>query len=223
MKLIFITIASILQVLSTIIRPQRKRHLVAELIALRVQLIAVQRRQVVKEHQGRVWCTSDSNWTSFLIEVPASNLLEDDTSVILSRKLLGTSFPDQSEPIRKIQRHIIVDDDEFFQKSLELQLKILGGDQIEILKAGAPKHALEMARNHALDFIWLDVDLGSSELDGHGVLREMRRAGIRSKVCINTNSSDPNLRKVSMDLGGDYHLIKPLSQNEIRPIAFDQM
>lgn len=167
-------------------------------------------KKIVAEHDGKVWCESENGWTQFFIEIPGAEV-EEALSPRLPNKLSHEIARRGPVPKGTKAKHLIVDDDVFFQYCLEKMIRSVYGDEIEISTANTPDRAIAFAKESFFDMIWLDIDLGSSYVDGHGVLKEIREFGNRSKVCINTNNIDPELEKMSFSLSADFHMVKPLS------------
>ncbi|MDP1623555.1 MAG: response regulator transcription factor [Bacteroidales bacterium] len=73
-------------------------------------------------------------------------------------------------------------------------------------EAGNGKTAMEMIRKFDPDLLLLDLRM--PEMGGMDVLKGMKEANMRTKVCILTNYPYPQYRDKCLALGADYFLCK---------------
>ena len=100
---------------------------------------------------------------------------------------------------------IIADDSSIMRERINNQVK--GLDHVTIVgEAGNGKIAMEMILELDPDLIFLDLHM--PEMGGMEVLRKVKEAKMRTKVCILTNFAYPQYRTKCMALGADYFLCK---------------
>jgi len=107
-------------------------------------------------------------------------------------------------------RILIAEDEPKTQRYLAQGLRE-NGDSVELCGSGPV--ALALARDHAFDVIVLDVML--PDLDGWGVLRGLRAAGVATPVLFLTARDHVEDRVRGFDLGADDYLIKPFAFAEL--------
>ena len=100
---------------------------------------------------------------------------------------------------------IIADDSSLMRERIKNQVK--GFDQVTIVgEAGNGRAAMEMIMELDPDLVILDLHM--PEMGGMEVLKKMKEANMKAKVCILTNYSYPQYRTRCLALGADYFLSK---------------
>jgi DNA-binding response OmpR family regulator len=110
-----------------------------------------------------------------------------------------------------VPRILIVEDEPDIALGLEDDLRVEGYD-VEIVNDGLA--ALRRAREPGWDLVLLDVMLPSK--DGFDVLRELRRAGVRTPIILLTAKAQDAEKVLGFDLGADDYVTKPFSPRELR-------
>lgn len=108
-------------------------------------------------------------------------------------------------------RVLVVEDEAKMRRYLAQGLRE-NGASVELCEDGAV--ALALARDHAFDVIVLDVMLPG--LDGWGVLRGLRAAGVPTPVLFLTARDHVEDRVRGLELGADDYLGKPFSPRELQ-------
>jgi DNA-binding response OmpR family regulator len=108
-------------------------------------------------------------------------------------------------------RILIVEDEPDIALGLEDDLKVEGYD---VESVGDGLTALRRAREPEWDLILLDVMLPGK--DGFDVLRELRRAGVRTPVILLTAKAQDAEKVLGFELGADDYVTKPFSPRELR-------
>jgi len=110
-----------------------------------------------------------------------------------------------------MSRILIVEDDRAIAVALEDDLRLEGYD-VQVARDG--EAALMAARATAFDLLLLDVMLPKK--DGFDVCRELRRAGVDSKILLLTARGGETDKVLGLDLGADDYITKPYSPKELR-------
>jgi DNA-binding response OmpR family regulator len=110
-----------------------------------------------------------------------------------------------------MSRILIVEDDPAIAIALEDDLR-LEGYTVEVVHDG--EAASHRAREAPFDLILLDLMLPKK--DGFEVCREIRRAGIDSKILMLTARMQDTDKVLGLDLGADDYVTKPYSPKELR-------
>lgn len=105
---------------------------------------------------------------------------------------------------------IVVEDDERLGAAIKRALEQLT-HVVMWLRTG--NEALEALRQENVDLVLLD--LGLPNKDGVQVLREARRAGIRTPVLVVTARDSIEARVEGLDAGADDYLVKPFHLDEL--------
>src|ERR1051326_5935913 len=103
-----------------------------------------------------------------------------------------------------MSRILIVEDEPAIAMALEDDLR-LEGYSVEVVHDG--EVASRRARKEFFDLILLDLMLPKK--DGLEVCRELRRAGVGSKILILTARAQEVDKVVGLDLGADDYVTKP--------------
>lgn len=106
---------------------------------------------------------------------------------------------------------LIVEDEVAIAVALEDDLR-LEGYAVEVVHDG--ETASRRAREARFDLILLDLMLPKK--DGFEVCREIRRAGIDSKILMLTARGQDTDKVLGLDLGADDYVTKPYSPKELR-------
>jgi DNA-binding NarL/FixJ family response regulator len=100
---------------------------------------------------------------------------------------------------------VIADDSSIMRERIKNQVKDF--DQVTIVgEAGNGRIAMEMIREFDPDLVILDLHM--PEMGGMEVLRNIKDAKMKTKVCILTNYAYPQYRTKCLSLGADYFLCK---------------
>lgn len=110
-----------------------------------------------------------------------------------------------------MSRILIVEDDPAIAIALEDDLR-LEGYAVEVAHDG--EAASRRAREAPFDVILLDLMLPKK--DGFEVCREIRRAGVDSKILMLTARIQETDKVLGLDLGADDYVTKPYSPKELR-------
>ena len=107
-------------------------------------------------------------------------------------------------------RGLLIEDDATTAKAIELMLECEG---YEVQTTELGQRAVELVTRHAFDIIILD--LGLPDLDGHEVLKRLRRAKIETPVLILSGLSEPGIKATGLRQGADDYLTKPFDRREL--------
>ena len=100
---------------------------------------------------------------------------------------------------------LIADDSAMMRERIKNQVKNF--DDVTIVgEAGNGKIAMEMIRDFTPDLLILDLHM--PEMGGMEVLKKVREARMKMKVCILTNYAYPQYKTRCLKLGADYFLNK---------------
>jgi DNA-binding response OmpR family regulator len=110
-----------------------------------------------------------------------------------------------------MSRILIGEDDPAIAIALEDDLR-LEGYSVEVVHDG--ETASRRARESSFDLILLDLMLPKK--DGFEVCREVRRAGVASKILMLTARTEDTDKVLGLDLGADDYVTKPYSPKELR-------
>ena len=110
-----------------------------------------------------------------------------------------------------MSRILIVEDDQAIAIALEDDLR-MEGYSVEVAHDG--ETASRQAREAPFDLILLDLMLPKK--DGFEVCREIRRAGVESKILMLTARTQDTDKVLGLDLGADDYVTKPYSPKELR-------
>ncbi len=100
---------------------------------------------------------------------------------------------------------VIADDSSLMRDRIRNQVSVFQ-EVIIVGEAGNGIIALEMIREFEPDLVFLDLHM--PEMGGMEVLRKVKAARLKTKICILTNYSYPEYRTRCMKLGADYFLCK---------------
>jgi DNA-binding response OmpR family regulator len=107
-------------------------------------------------------------------------------------------------------RILVVEDEERIASFLAKGLRAAG---YAVDRAATGAEAVELGRSPHVDLIVLD--LGLPDVDGSEVLRELRRAEVRTPVIVLSARSDIDDRIAGLNLGADDYLAKPFAFDEL--------
>jgi signal transduction histidine kinase/DNA-binding NarL/FixJ family response regulator len=127
--------------------------------------------------------------------------LEDD--VLSSHAELG-------RPLRVL----VIDDESIYRGALASFLTRTPelDRALQLTLADGSESALEASGKTNFDLIVTDVDMGSSSLDGFELVRELRRLGSKSLICVHSNRIVAADNKAAIDSGADSFLPKPMAR-----------
>jgi len=108
-------------------------------------------------------------------------------------------------------RILVVEDDPAIAVALEDDLR-LEGHAVEVVHDG--EAAVGRGRQGAFDLVLLDIMLPKK--DGFEVCRELRKAGVESKILMLTARGSESEKVLGLELGADDYVTKPYSPKELR-------
>jgi len=114
--------------------------------------------------------------------------------------------------IELMTKILIIEDDPQTRENLELILDMEG---FSVRAAANGRHGLELARADCPDLVVCDVTM--PELDGHGVLRELRGSPQTADIpfVFLTAQGERHQQRAGMNLGADDYLCKPLDAEDL--------
>jgi two-component system, NarL family, response regulator DesR len=102
-------------------------------------------------------------------------------------------------------RLVIADDSSIMRERIKSQAGLF--EEVTVVgEAENGKIALEMIMQLAPDLVFLDLQM--PEMGGIEVLRKVKEAKLKTKVCILTNYSFPQYRTRCLAIGADFFLCK---------------
>lgn len=114
-------------------------------------------------------------------------------------------------------RVLAVDDEPVYRSALSSYL----GRSAEMLAAVALQQAKDSAEALAavaqgdFDLVITDVDMGTESLDGFALVRELRKRGLESLVCVHSNRIVVADHKAASQAGADAFLPKPMAKAQL--------
>jgi len=112
-------------------------------------------------------------------------------------------------------KKVLIVDDSAFMRML-LKTKLFGLGLTEVLEATNGKQAMENAKKQKPDLILLDIIM--PDMDGETVLRNLRTAGIKTKVIMVTAIGQKPLIERCKKLGISGYITKPFKDTEIKEL-----
>jgi CheY-like chemotaxis protein len=106
-------------------------------------------------------------------------------------------------------RVLVVDDD---PDSLEFAAFVLTEAGGEVVAVSTPGEVLAVLERERFDVLVSDV--GMAELDGYGLVREIRRGSGIPAIALTAFAGEVN-RQAAMDAGFQAHLAKPIDPEEL--------
>lgn len=115
---------------------------------------------------------------------------------------------------RKI-KVLLVDDEPVYRTILAEQIRRSPkvDECVEILEADNGPDARRLARQHSLDFIVMDVDLGTGIENGFSVASAIRDAGCRAAICMHSNRALSDYREATESMAARWYLPKPMPRS----------
>nr|WP_279098241.1 response regulator transcription factor [Aerococcus urinaeequi] len=109
-----------------------------------------------------------------------------------------------------MKKVLIVDDEQSILTLLKYSLEKEG---YEVIQAEDGQAGLELAMNHQLDFIILDLML--PKMDGMDVCKNLRQNKINTPILMLTAKDDELEKIIGLELGADDYMTKPFSPREV--------
>ena len=204
-------------------------------------------QKIIGAHGGKIWCESVKNTgTEFFFTIPVveGTICKGKTELPMhsrdifsaSRKLSTFSKGDSSSLSvdeialekdilklssgRKIEV-LLVDDERLYLEALkaEFERKETLRNVFDILTANSAEEALNIAQSKSPQVIICDVDLGANSMDGYELVRELRSIGSNAKICIHSNRTLTQDYKISVEVGADAFLPKPMARAHLLKIV----
>jgi CheY-like chemotaxis protein len=120
----------------------------------------------------------------------------------------------------KVASLLIVDDEVFYQDAVEHIFRRGGrlDGMVAIRRAGSSQEVFEIIRecgDGEFDVVVCDIDLGPGSMNGYGIVKGLRDAGVQARIAIHSNRSLPEDYRASIDAGADAFWPKPLSRSHL--------
>ncbi|NOX73053.1 MAG: response regulator transcription factor [Alphaproteobacteria bacterium] len=107
-------------------------------------------------------------------------------------------------------RILLVEDDPTTSKSIEL---MLGNANLNVYATDLGEEGIDLAKLYDYDLILLDLNL--PDMNGHEVLRQLRRARIDTPILILSGNDDAQNKIKGFGFGADDYLTKPFHREEL--------
>jgi two-component system, cell cycle response regulator CtrA len=107
-------------------------------------------------------------------------------------------------------RILLVEDDPTTSKSIEL---MLGNANLNVYATDLGEEGIDLAKLYDYDLILLDLNL--PDMNGHEVLRQLRRARIDTPILILSGNDDAENKIKGFGFGADDYLTKPFHREEL--------
>ena len=107
-------------------------------------------------------------------------------------------------------RILVIEDDAACRRSLELTLS---GAGFNVDSTPFGEEGIELAR--AYDYQAIVLDLGLADLEGHGVLRALRRHQVKAPILVLSAAAELRAKLETFAAGGDDHVSKPWHAEEL--------
>jgi signal transduction histidine kinase/CheY-like chemotaxis protein len=148
----------------------------------------------------------------FLAENAPASLNIDKGELSLEEDLVRTRGV-----LARVLRVLIIDDEAIYRISLASNLTRTPELQasLEIVQAKGSEIALKAISDGPFDLIITDVDMGASSLDGFELVRELRRRGSKSLICVHSNRIFAADSKTAMESGADSFMPKPMARAQL--------
>jgi CheY-like chemotaxis protein len=113
---------------------------------------------------------------------------------------------------------LVVDDEAVYREAIKAFFARLPelAEAIHCIEASSSAQALHMAREHALDLVVTDIDLGPNSQDGFAVVHELRRVRrLGALICVHSTRMCPGDHKTAIEHGADSFLPKPMARSHL--------
>ncbi|MDO5379063.1 MAG: response regulator transcription factor [Clostridia bacterium] len=107
---------------------------------------------------------------------------------------------------------LVADDDARICRVIE---QILSSDGMRVVTVRSGREAVDAARRHAFDLILLDVMYGAEDVDGFGVIEELRRRVIDVPIFLISALAEESDKIYGLGIGADDYITKPFSALEL--------
>lgn len=107
-------------------------------------------------------------------------------------------------------RILLVEDDPTTSKSIEL---MLANANLNVYATDLGEEGIDLAKLYDYDLILLDLNL--PDMNGHDVLRQLRRARIETPILILSGNDDADNKIKGFGFGADDYLTKPFHREEL--------
>jgi signal transduction histidine kinase/DNA-binding response OmpR family regulator len=201
-------------------------------------------RKFCELHGGSIRCFSErARGTEFILTLPQSDFPAIENLLILpkhSRDIvndLEVSWDSQANPsdrddpitrdlLKEIQSYLnhgnqvlkimIVENEPLYAAALKKSLSLMIKDSRLLVEETAdPDIALGRAIENSPHLMFIDIDLGFSDLDGFILCEKLREAGVGSYLCIHSNRSLSQDLQKALDSGADKFVPKPIRWQEL--------
>lgn len=194
-------------------------------------------KKVVMDHGGQIQCFCDKRGVEFKFTLPlaletkavrralperSSHYRERWTQQASDHSVsqmgdvdlemrLREEFASFSAKMKRPMSLLIVDDEALYRNAFaDLLSRVSEKTGVVTQFAVDFEDAKSKIRSSPFDLIIADVDLGGSD-DGFDLVREIRKRGLSSEICVHSNRFLPGDSRRAMDVGADAFLPKPMT------------
>ena len=107
-------------------------------------------------------------------------------------------------------RVLLVEDDPTTSKSIEM---MLANANLNVYATDLGEEGIDLAKLYDYDLILLDLNL--PDMNGHEVLRQLRRAKVDTPILILSGNDDADNKIRGFGFGADDYLTKPFHREEL--------
>jgi CheY-like chemotaxis protein len=109
---------------------------------------------------------------------------------------------------------LLVDDESLYLQSLKSEIRRGGALDgiVTVVTAQHSQGAMGLIEQEVFDVVVCDVDMGATSKNGYELVRDLRKLGVRAKICVHSNRSLPVDFKTAIEAGADAFFPKPMSR-----------
>jgi CheY-like chemotaxis protein len=149
----------------------------------------------MEDHNGKVFVTSDSNGTTFTLYFPIVEVVNSDSSELISEPI----------PLGGKESILVIDDMEDVRIIAKEILEMLGYDVYTVESGEA---AVEYLKDHKVDLLILDMIMDPG-MNGYETYKEILKEHPSQKAIITSGYSETEDMKKTLSLGANCYLKKP--------------
>lgn len=116
-----------------------------------------------------------------------------------------------------MEKILVVDDEKWIRKGLQIKLGALGYDEEHILSAKSGEEAMELIVEHGPEIVITDIRM--PRMSGIQLMQEIEKSGQKPKMIVISGYAEFEYAEKAINMGAKGYLLKPITDEDLKKVV----